>query len=142
MDQVLAAIHQGNSQHLPVTLAVARHLGEVVLCWKFPSELRGLVEGQLYAQYPDVKITPLPDDALDPLATTDIWAANLQFLAPPLPHQAVRSIRGHLEPGNPPSRTAILTAVSGEAMYSPMIELTIRPAGKRRVIRMSRCLRR
>ena len=80
MDQVLAAIHQGDARRIPITLAVIRQAGEVTLCCRFPKELRGLIEGQLYAQYPDVKITPLSDDALDPPpGTEDSGRPNCTF---------------------------------------------------------------
>ncbi|MGB7597785.1 MAG: hypothetical protein WBM09_09500, partial [Gallionella sp.] len=52
MDQALAAAHQGNPRRQAVTLAMIQHAGAVMLCCRFPTELQGLVEGQLYAQYP------------------------------------------------------------------------------------------
>ena len=75
MDQVLAALHHGNPRRLPLTLAFARVAGEVTLCCRFPDSLRAIIEGQLYAQYPDAKLTLLPDGTLDPNAEQDTCRA-------------------------------------------------------------------
>ena len=142
MDQVLAAIHQGNSQRLSVTLAVTRYLGEVTLGCRFPPQLRGIIEGQLYAQYPDVKITALPDDALDPPSIADLWTAELRLSHDLYPIKRYVQFEDALSRQTADPLSAILTAISGTSPCSPMIELTFRPAGKRRTARMKRCLRR
>ena len=67
LEQALAAIHQANPQRLPLTLELGRDGGRVGLSCRLPPELRSVVEGQLFAQYPDGAIEPLPnEDALPP----------------------------------------------------------------------------
>src|SRR5262245_23131638 len=90
MDQVLAPLHQGNLRSLPVTLAVIRHMGQVTLACRFPSELQPLLEAQLYAQYPDAKLTALPDDALDPPPGRRQLDGRPDAPTRPLPDQALR----------------------------------------------------
>lgn len=65
MDQPLAAIHEGNPRHLPITLSLVRHEQSVALVYHVPQELAALVQSQLYAAYPDCTIERLPDQALD-----------------------------------------------------------------------------
>lgn len=141
MDQVLAALHQGNPRRLPVTLAVTRHAGEVTLCCRFPAEMRGLIEGQLYAQYPDAKITPLPDDVLDardsPACTGELHVSHDLF---PIKRYAQFEDALNRQTADPVS--AILTAIAGDGLCTPTVELTIRPARRRRTARARRCLRR
>src|SRR5437879_1251876 len=63
MDQALAALHAGMPPGAVLTLGIVRHAGEVTLCCQLDANMQGIVEGQLYAQYPDAKITALPDQA-------------------------------------------------------------------------------
>jgi hypothetical protein len=142
MDQVLAAIHQGNVGRLPVTLAVARHLGEVTLCCRFPAELRGLVEGQLYAQYPDVKITSMPEDAFDPAPAAEVWSADLHLSHDLFPIKRYVQFEDAMSRQSADPLTAILTAVAGTDDHSPIVELTVLPAPKRRAARSRRCAHR
>jgi hypothetical protein len=44
-----------------------------------PPELRGIVKGQIYAQYPDCKIEPLSDEALKPAAGKTTWTIELRL---------------------------------------------------------------
>src|SRR4051812_10341900 len=83
MDQALAAIHQGNPHRLPLSVELARHGDTVALFCRFPEELRAVVEGQLYAQYPDARIEPVPEEALAPELGSASWTADLS-LAPDL----------------------------------------------------------
>ena len=138
MDQVLAAIHQGNSNIFPLHLPSPVILGKSYCAASSPRTSRPRRRPAL-CPVSDVKITPLPDDALDPLATTDIWAANLHLAHDLYPIKRYVQFEDTLSRQTADPLIAIFTAVSGEAMYSPMIELTIRPAGKRRAIRMRRC---
>ena len=53
MDQALAAMHEANPRRLAITLEFGTHRGEVSLFCRFPPQLRGTIEGQLLAHYPD-----------------------------------------------------------------------------------------
>src|SRR5437762_2402102 len=79
MDQALAAIHHGNHPRLPLRLGAARHGDVAVLFCRCPDELRTLVEGQLYAQYPDCAIERLPETALDTPPGQSGWTAELRL---------------------------------------------------------------
>src|SRR5438034_9112299 len=79
MEQALAAIHQANPRRLPMALEFRRHTGEVTLACRFPEELRAAVEGQLFAQYPDCQILPLPADSQEPSPETKSWEMNLHL---------------------------------------------------------------
>jgi hypothetical protein len=79
MDQAFAAIHQGNPGRLPVSFEFAWRDGTVTLFCRFPPELRTVVEGQLYAQYPDCKIERLGDEALNGVTGDTIWTAELRL---------------------------------------------------------------
>ena len=58
MDQALAAIHQANPDRHALTLGFCRQEGHVGLWCECPDELRAIVVGQLYAQYPECRIIP------------------------------------------------------------------------------------
>ena len=45
----------------------------------FPDPLRGVVEGQLYAQYPEANLTACPETALEPPAGAETWTAELHL---------------------------------------------------------------
>lgn len=55
-EQALAAIHQANSQRLPLALEYACHADRVGLFCRFPSALNATVSGQLAAAYPDCRL--------------------------------------------------------------------------------------
>lgn len=141
MDQALAAVHQGNGERLPVTLAVCRHAGQVTLCCRFPAELQDLVEGQLYAHYPDAKIAPLPDTALDAPKGSTIWTAELSLSQDLFPIKRHPQFDDGLNRQTADPLSALLTAVAGNALFAPTVEVIIRPAGRKRMSRARRCLR-
>ena len=141
MDQVLAALHQGNAHRVPVTLAVIRHAGEVTLCCRFPAEVQGLLEGQLYAQYPEAKIAELSDDGLDPPAGANIWTAELQLHHDLFPIKRFAQFEDSLNRQNADPVSAILSSLGGDERWVPAIEIIIRPAGRGKTARMRRVLR-
>ncbi len=143
MDQVLAALHHGNPRRLPVTLAFARVAGEVTLCCRFPDSLRAIIEGQLYAQYPDAKLTVLPDGTLDPNADRDTWTAELHLKPDLFPIKRYTQFEDTLNRQTADPITGILTALAGEANspLQPCVEITIRQARRRRIAQVHRCLR-
>ena len=61
MEQALAGVHQANPQRMPVTFGMT-WLGDALhLFCRCPASLRGMVESQLYAQFPDIAIGPLAE---------------------------------------------------------------------------------
>ncbi|NQT14876.1 MAG: hypothetical protein HQ582_19130 [Planctomycetes bacterium] len=66
MEHACATLHQANSRRLPLILEYGRHADRVGLYLRSPRALKGFVRNTLLAHYPDCKLTPLPDDALDP----------------------------------------------------------------------------
>jgi len=143
MDQVLAAIHQGNPRKLPVTLIILRHMGEVALAVDFPDECRAVVEGQLYAHYPDAKLVSLSSNVFhadnDHVTTT----ATLEL------HPDLFPIRRYQQFEDPISRqvadplTALFTAIATEttANLQASIHFTITPAQHRQIHRVQKCIR-
>jgi TraM recognition site of TraD and TraG/Helicase HerA, central domain len=61
-EHALAAVHQGNPHRLPFTLGMIRRGQETVLSCVCPAQLSPIIEGQLFAQYPDARIDQVADD--------------------------------------------------------------------------------
>ncbi len=142
MDQVLAALHHGNPHRLPVTLAFVRVAGEVTLCCRFPELLRAILEGQLYAQYPDANLTTLADDAVASTPATETWTAELHLKPDLFPIKRYPQFEDTLNRQTADPITGILTALAGDAQspLAPRVEITIRPARRKRITRIHRCL--
>ena len=66
MEHAFSTLHQANRRRLPLILEYGRHAHRVGLYLRCPGALKGLVRNTLLAHYPDCKLTPLPDHALDP----------------------------------------------------------------------------
>src|ERR1041384_2287864 len=79
MDQALAAIHQANPHRHPITFGFHRHANAVSLDCCFPVELRSVVEGQLYAQYPDCRIEEMSEETLQPSSDHQTWRLRLHL---------------------------------------------------------------
>lgn len=143
-EQALAAIHQGNSRRHAVTLMLASRAGAAGLFIRCPTRMRALVEGQLFAHYPDLAVDRLADDALDPPSGTTAFSRRL-YLTPHL-----FPIRRYAQFTDDVSRTladplsAILSAVQSHAgdAFSARVEIEITPAPGRMVRRAHRVLRR
>ena len=89
MDQALAALHQANNRGLAVTLEFRRQNGEVTLACRFPEKLRAVIEGQLYAQYPDCRIVAASEaNSAERLRT---WTLDLHL------HREVFPIRRYVQ---------------------------------------------
>lgn len=140
MDQVLAAVHQGNSRKLPVTLGILRHAGEVTLALDFPDELRGNIEGQLYAHFPDAKIAALERETVSNSAT---WTADLELHSDLFPIRRYPQFEDQLTRQMADSVTALFTALAIETAtpLQASIQITIVPAGHRRIHRVQKCIR-
>jgi hypothetical protein len=143
MDQVLAAVHQGNSRKLPITLLILRHAGEVTLALDFPEELRGSIEGQLYAHYPEAKISGLAPEAILPTAGMTTWTAELALSPDLYPMRRFSQFEDPLTRLAADPVTALLTALATDTPLSlnASISVTIVPAGHRRIHRVQKCIR-
>lgn len=143
MDQVLAALHHGNPRRLPVTLAFARVGAEVTLCCRFPDELHAIVEGQLYAQYPDAKLTVMPDDTMAPTGDAATWTADLHLKPDIFPIKRYAQFEDALNRQTADPITGILTSLAAntDSTLRPIVEITVRPARRRRIAQVHRCLR-
>lgn len=141
MDQVLAAVHQGNPRKLPVTLLVLRHAGEVTLALDFPEELRGSIEGQLYAHYPETKISGLAP--ILPFAGMTTWTAEVALSPDLYPMRRFSQFEDPLTRLAADPVTALFTALASDTPQSlnASISVTIVPADHRRIHRVQKCIR-
>lgn len=81
MDQAFAVIHEANPLRLPLTLELGRDRAMLSLTVGFAPALRAIVEGQLYAQYPDARLEQIAEEPLP--SGHVVWTAELS-LAPDL----------------------------------------------------------
>lgn len=142
MDQALAALHQGNRQRSSLTLCILQHNDAVTLACHYPDDLQGLLTSQLYAQYPDVRITPLQGDA--PIAPAGTQVCTALSISPELfPIKRYSQFEDALNRCMADPIAAILTAMkSDDPALRASIEIIVRPGRKRRVKRLRRCLHR
>src|SRR5437899_793150 len=75
VEQAFAAIHQANPHRLPLSLELCSVEQSVSLACSFPSELRAIIEGQLFAQYPDLKLEATAEPTLPP--GHRVWVSEL-----------------------------------------------------------------
>ena len=143
MDQVLAAVHQGNPRKAPITLLILRHAGEVTLALEFPDDLRGSIEGQFYAHYPEAKISGLAPEATLPAAGMTTWTAEMT-LAPDLyPMRRFSQFEDPLTRRAADPVTALFTSLANDTPPSlqASVSVTVIPAGHRRIHRVQKCIR-
>lgn len=143
MDQVLTAAHQVNNRRLPITLAILCHAGEVSLGLDFGDRLRGVIEGQLYAHYPEARIDPLPLGATSPSAGMKTWTAELALVPDLYPIRRYSQFEDPLTRVAADPVTALLAALSTEPAsgVQASIAITIAPARHRRIHRAQHCIR-
>lgn len=141
-EQALAAIHQGNPGRLPVSLEFARRGDGVSLFCRFPNELCGTVQGQLYAQYPDCRQERVPDDSLNPQSGEECWATELRLSPDLFPIKRYAQFEDALNRLTADPLTAIFTTLAGrrEADLRGRIEMVVQPASHRRRHRATKCL--
>lgn len=142
MDQVLAALHHGNHHRLLSTFAFARVAGEVFLCCKTEDTLRAILHGQLYAHYPDARITDLPEESLEDQPANTQWTVDLHLRPDLFPIKRYPQFEDALNRQTADPVTAILTALASTAdsLLQVRVEVTVRPARRRRIARVHRCL--
>src|SRR5205823_11380383 len=116
----------------------------VTLFCRFPGELRALVEGQLYAQYPDCRLEHVADTALDPPPGHAVWSVDLRLQPELYPMRRYPQLEDSLNRVTADPLTGLLTAVScGKAeQIRGRIRIVIRPASARRRRRAARLLLR
>ena len=143
MNQVLAAIHQGNPGTLPVTLAILRHQGEATLALEFPDELRASIEGQLYAHYPEARLIAIPAEAIMPPLGMTTWTAELQLSPDLFPIRRYPQFEDPLTRIAADPVTALFTALTTDTIIplQASISIQIAPAGPGRVHRVQKCIR-
>src|SRR4051812_16411067 len=76
VEQALAAIHQANPERFPLSLELLDNNGSVSLACDFLPELRAIIEGQLFAQYPDAKLEPITKV---PSTSECVWTSELSL---------------------------------------------------------------
>lgn len=144
MEQALSTLHQANPHRHPVVFLFGQSGETVGLSCRVPDGLRGVLESQLYAAYPDCKIEPIPDTAFPAVHGHLCWLAELHLEPDLFP------IKRHPQFDDPLNRhtadplTAILAAVArskGDRLQS-RIEITVQPAGHRRRARAKKCVQR
>jgi Type IV secretion-system coupling protein DNA-binding domain len=143
MDQALAAIHQGNPGRLPVQLCLAERDGSVSLFCRFADELRAVVEGQLFAHYPDARQELLPDEALDRFGEA-CWTADMQLRRNLFPIRSYPAFEDKLNRVTADPLSTLLMTVGQDRRGSTRsrIEIDVRPASHRRLKRAHRILKR
>lgn len=142
VEQVLAAIHQGNPNRLPVTLGLACVAGSPSLTCRFPAALRNLVESNFYGHFPHAGLTPIADE---PLAAGErVWTTELTL------SKAVFPIKRHSQFEDALTRQLVdplgglLAIVRRDHSHGlrAAAEITVRPARRRHMARAQRCLKR
>lgn len=145
MEQALAAIHQANPRRLPMALEFCRHGGEVTLACRFPEGLRGAVEGQLFAQYPDCQILRLATDAQELDPDVKSWEASLHLRHDLFPIRRFVQFEDSLNRVSADPLTALFTTLAQAGKSSSLessIAIFIQPAHPATRRRATRCLRR
>src|SRR5207249_3820520 len=130
MEQALAALHQANPGQLPLSLELARPGPSVILFCRCPDELRGLIESQLYAQYPDCCLERVSDGALDPPAGSVTWTAELHLHPDVFPIKRYAQFEDALNRTTADPLTALLTTLARQrsGQLRAQIEIVATPA--------------
>jgi len=144
MDQALAAIHQGNPDRLPVSFEYAWHDHRVTLLCRFPPELRTLVEGQLYAQYPDCRIERVVDEPHFAGPDERTWTVELRLTPDIFPLKRYAQFEDALNRVSADPVTAILTALPPDThgLLRSRVEITLLPTHRRMQAQAKKRLRR
>lgn len=140
MEQALAGIHAGNPRRLPITFGMTCAGGAVHLYCDVPSDLKPLVEGQLYAQFPDASLTPLDRDPVPEghvVCSADLTLDGFVF---PIKRHAQFDDPLHGRTADPIA--ALLAGLRRENKDGivPSAEITVVPAGRALIARAGACL--
>ena len=117
MEQVLAALHQGNPQRLPDMLSLIRSGPTVGLACDAPQELQPLVTGQLLAHDPTARVEPhveRPDQLTGkPAAMLTTWSAELALRPEVFPLKHYPQFEDSATRTSADPLTGLLTALAG-----------------------------
>ena len=145
MNEALDVLHQANPHRHPIRFEIGRRGDSLSLALSFPPELRSVVETQLFAQYPDAKIEPSPEE---PLPTAHrVWTVDLSLVPDLFPIRRYAQFEDALNRLNADPLVALLSAIPNNRSGSLVgrIEITVRPcpADRRRsAVRTLRTLSR
>lgn len=140
MEQALAGIHQGNRRRLAITLGIEQIDGAVGLSVRFPTELRRLIESNLYAQFPDASFVLVTEQANADLRT---WTVELTLSPMLFPIRRHTQFEDALTRQLVDPLSGLFAAVRrDQAGLHAKAEITIRPARRRLKHRAHRCLKR
>lgn len=131
-DQALAAMHDALPQRSSVALLVIATGDSVSLGCACEPSLRPVLEGQLYAQYPDCRLDPLPESTTHDPRTT--WTADLTVPRDLFPIKRYPQFEDSLNRQTADPLTAILTAATpaAHASLESRVTLCLTPASHRR----------
>jgi hypothetical protein len=138
----LAAIHQANPHCHPFTLELGRDGDSLSLSLRFPHELRPIIEGQLFAQYPDCRLKPMPDTELS--AGGSCWCSEVSLHPDLFPIRRWSQFEDALNRITADPLTGLLSTLSHDrhSRIRARIEITATPAPRVRVRRYRHCLRK
>jgi hypothetical protein len=143
MDQALAAIHQANPERRSLTLGFCRQSGQVSLVCECPEELRAVVAGQMYAQYPECHIVPLAEAQQTVGSRT--WMLDLHLHREIFPIRRYTQFEDALNRVSADPLTALLSTLAQDKASStldPRIEIVLQPASGRIRRRADRAVHR
>jgi len=144
MEQALAAIHQANHRRLAVSLEFARHAESSVLSLRFPSTLRAIVEGQVFAQYPDCSIERVRHEDGKLSSDHRYWSVALRASPDVFPLRRYQQFEDSLNRVTSDPVSAILTTMgrTNHDQIRGRVEIILRPARLRLRSRARKTLER
>jgi hypothetical protein len=134
LDQALASLHEA-LHGASIGLVVSATKDSVALCCECPDAFRGVLESQLYAQYPECRL-----DVIEPqnagTAQTE-WTADLTLRRELFPIKRYPQFDDPLNRQTADPLTAILTAATAdpESPLESRVALCLRPASHRKISR-------
>jgi hypothetical protein len=82
MEAVLAALHSLKGKDAAVSLEIGVNDSKIALFARSGARASPLVESQLYAQYPDAEIEPVPSNVFDAVAGEQVFSTELHLTDP------------------------------------------------------------
>src|SRR3989344_9219074 len=80
MEQAFAALHSLRKH--TVSLAIANDKDKIAFFARTEEKIAHRVEGQIYAQYPDIDVETIDSHTLDPKAGEELLMMELSLVAP------------------------------------------------------------